>query len=237
MNHHFKQTSRSQGFTLIELLVVISIIALLISILLPALTAARESARSIQCMNQLKQIAMMASIYIDEHDGKFPGDQWTESVQNVSSPGLQEALGLDQIPGNKKVDTLVTCPTLQSLRPTKRWNFHRTYGINVLLTVRSGEFGPNPDTVTRWHQILFPTKMAFFLDGAITEDPVTEAFGWYYRITANASQITSGGHSLQYPHNGANNFVFTDGHASSLREEEVSQQTNSDPFWRGVQIN
>ena len=56
-----------QAFTLIELLVVISIIALLISILLPALGAARDSARNAQCLSNIKQMTTAAHGFATEH--------------------------------------------------------------------------------------------------------------------------------------------------------------------------
>jgi prepilin-type N-terminal cleavage/methylation domain-containing protein len=63
---------RHRAFTLVELLVVIGIIAVLIGILLPALSRARQHAISAQCMNNLKQVGMAAMMYANEHKGWFP---------------------------------------------------------------------------------------------------------------------------------------------------------------------
>ena len=86
----FGQARGASGFTLIELLVVIAIIAILAALLLPALSRAKAKAQSIQCANNLKQIALANFMYVNDNGNTIPyqigNNLWMRSlIQNYAN--------------------------------------------------------------------------------------------------------------------------------------------------------
>ncbi len=119
--------TRRHAFTLIELLVVISIIALMIALLLPALSGARESGRRSLCMSNLRQIGIATEMYKEENNDRLPpcivneGEPTQESWDGFLQPYINANAPKPKVPGYEGgdpfdvVDAFI-CPTDQTPR-------------------------------------------------------------------------------------------------------------------------
>src|SRR5688500_2704556 len=90
---HIRSFSARRGFTLVELLVVIGIIALLVSMLLPALNKAREAAMRASCLSNLKQIATLLNMYATEYKGGVPIGYISQGPVKIGSASWREQRG------------------------------------------------------------------------------------------------------------------------------------------------
>jgi prepilin-type N-terminal cleavage/methylation domain-containing protein len=80
------EMNTKRGFTLVELLVVIAIIAILAGMILPVLARAKGKARSIECLNNLKQLGIAVELYVDDNHDRLPqsqhtNDSWVASLE------------------------------------------------------------------------------------------------------------------------------------------------------------
>lgn len=203
-------------FTLIELLVVIAIIAILASMLLPALNKARERARSIKCTGKLKQIGAGAAYYINDYEDWLlpyygsavdlgytnPGGSVNKSYWYYKlRPYLGRTFALHTAPWTsehyRKINTLSICESNQNGGAINYgWNSHCGFsGVYEYLKLS---------------KIKYPSRKMYSADAVVS------------RLDSVASNpMTTSGNVAVFPHSDFSNILYIDGHASSMSFNEA----------------
>jgi prepilin-type N-terminal cleavage/methylation domain-containing protein/prepilin-type processing-associated H-X9-DG protein len=170
-----------RAFTLVELLVVISIIALLLAIMMPALARVREQGRTMVCANTLKQIGLASTLYADNNKDELPlcvylapdhtGFLWVHAISKYLG-GYKEAVNGWPGPwvqkGNAYYNGFYKCLSQRMhekfASPWPPLNY-MDYGMNTNINygIRAGQ--QVPDNHVKLSQIQRPAEVLLFADG------------------------------------------------------------------------
>lgn len=127
------------AFTLIELLVVIAIIAVLVGILLPALSSARNSARTLVCSSNMRQMGVGALLYTDDYRGTLPALSWKGGVvQDTPYASLEYELGDKQAVVNQARHLIKQRTGVFNVAGNTSWFPHLWYTHLVFLDYMTG---------------------------------------------------------------------------------------------------
>ena len=247
---------RSKGFTLIELLVVISIIALLLSILMPGLQKAKEMAKRMVCSNNLKTIGLSNEIYAFEYNGwlvpfydsSFDPD-WKGTW--ISNEAFRKIMGTDskqtvESDSQFSVPEEYLCPADKISKNEENTldSVLLSYGYNVtdwgFLNAMSREYTGHRATkiATPAQKLAFSDSIDWWIDwelGADYRDPGWDVLGQ----ASNKDYKDVGIHGPTiYRHDEGANVLFYDGHTNPLKKEKifVIEDFENDPKRPGMWV-